>query len=159
MDQTPGFIASGGSHLVCRLRRSLYGLKQSPRAWFGRFSSTLIEFGMTRCEADHFVFFLHSSSGLCTYLVVYVDDIVNTGDDFNDIFRLKSHLQRQFQMKDLGPLKYFLGIEVAQSAFSLFPNRNMHWTFSLRLVWLNATPVTLRWIQTSSFFRSGGAIR
>nr|KYP70981.1 Retrovirus-related Pol polyprotein from transposon TNT 1-94 [Cajanus cajan] len=115
MDQPPGFIASGETHLVCRLRRSLYGLKQSPRAWFGRFSSALIEFGMTRCEADHSVFFLHSSSGLCIYLVVYVDDIVITGDDSDGICRLKSHLQRQFQMKDLGPLRYFLGIEVAHS--------------------------------------------
>nr|KYP57489.1 Retrovirus-related Pol polyprotein from transposon TNT 1-94 [Cajanus cajan] len=113
MDHPPGFIASGETHLV--LRRSLYGLKQSPRAWFGRFSSALIEFGVTRCEADHSVFFLHSSSGICIYLVVYVDDIVITGDDFDGICRLKSHLQRQFQMKDLGPLRYFLGIEVAHS--------------------------------------------
>lgn len=70
---------------------------------------------MTRCEADHFVFFLHSSSGLCIYLVIYVDDIGITGDDSDRIHWLKSHLQSQFQMKDLDPLKYFLGIEVAQS--------------------------------------------
>nr|KYP45441.1 Retrovirus-related Pol polyprotein from transposon TNT 1-94 [Cajanus cajan] len=89
MNQPPGFIASGETHLVCRLRRSLYGLKQSPRAWFGRFSSALIEFGMTRCEADHSVFFLHSSSRICIYLVVYVDDIIITGDDSDGICRLK----------------------------------------------------------------------
>ena len=81
MTQPPGFTSIGGRHLVCRLRRSLYGLKQSPRAWFGRFSSALLHFGMTRCEADHSVFSIHSPSGKCIYLVVYVDDIVITGND------------------------------------------------------------------------------
>ena len=92
MDQSLGFIASSGSHLVCHLRRSFYGLKQFPHAWFGCFSSTLIQFGMTRCEAGHSVFFLHSSFGLCIYLVVYVNDTVITGDDSDGICRLKSHL-------------------------------------------------------------------
>ena len=53
MDQPLGFIASNGSHLVCRLRHFIYGLKQSPCAWFGHFSSALIQFGMTCYEADH----------------------------------------------------------------------------------------------------------
>ncbi|KAK2353155.1 putative mitochondrial protein [Trifolium repens] len=92
MDQPLGFTIPGNSKLVCRLRRSLYGLKQSPRAWFGRFSSALIQFGMTRCEADHSVFFLHSSAGQRIFLVVYVDDIVITGDDPDGIQRLKAHL-------------------------------------------------------------------
>ncbi|RVW79464.1 Retrovirus-related Pol polyprotein from transposon RE1 [Vitis vinifera] len=71
------FIRESG--LVCRLRRSLYGLKQSPRAWFGRFSSVVQEFGMLRSTADHSVFYHHNSLGQCIYLVVYVDDIVITG--------------------------------------------------------------------------------
>nr|CAN63638.1 hypothetical protein VITISV_038690 [Vitis vinifera] len=50
------------SSLVCKLHRSLYGLKQSPRAWFGRFSSAVQEFGMLRSEADHSVFYHHNSS-------------------------------------------------------------------------------------------------
>nr|KYP44998.1 Copia protein [Cajanus cajan] len=74
---------------------------------------------MTRCEVDHSIFFLHSSSGLCIYLVVYVGDIVINGDDSSGICRLKSHLQCQFQMKDLGPLRYFLGIEIAHSTSSI----------------------------------------
>nr|KYP68423.1 Retrovirus-related Pol polyprotein from transposon TNT 1-94 [Cajanus cajan] len=62
MDQPPGFVAQGGSGLVCKLQKSLYGLKQSPRAWFGRFSKVIQEFGMIRCEADHSVFFRRSST-------------------------------------------------------------------------------------------------
>ena len=58
MEQPPGFVAQGESGLVCRLRRSLYGLKQSPQAWFSRFSSVVQEFGMLRSTADHSVFFI-----------------------------------------------------------------------------------------------------
>ena len=116
MEQPPGFVAQGEFGLVCRLRRSLYGLKQSPRAWFGRFSSVVQEFGMIRSTADHSVFYHHNSSGQCIYLVVYVDDIVITGSDQDGIQKLKQHLFTHFQTKDLGKLKYFLGIEIAQSS-------------------------------------------
>ncbi|RVX12789.1 Retrovirus-related Pol polyprotein from transposon RE1 [Vitis vinifera] len=109
-------FCSGESGLVCRLRRSLYGLKQSPRAWFGRFSSVVQEFGMLRSTADHSVFYHHNSLGQCIYLVVYVDDIVITGSDQDGIQKLKQHLFTHFQTKDLGKLKYFLGIEIAQSS-------------------------------------------
>ncbi|RVW45260.1 Retrovirus-related Pol polyprotein from transposon TNT 1-94 [Vitis vinifera] len=116
MEQPPGFVAQGESGLVCRLRRSLYGLKQSPRAWFSRFSSVVQEFGMLRNTADHSVFYHHNSLGQCIYLVVYVDDIVITGSDQDGIQKLKQHLFTHFQTKDLGKLKYFLGIEIAQSS-------------------------------------------
>ncbi|RVW49109.1 Retrovirus-related Pol polyprotein from transposon RE1 [Vitis vinifera] len=119
MEQPPGFVAQGESGLVCRLRHSLYGLKQSPRAWFSRFSSVVQEFGMLRSTADHSVFYHHNSLGQCIYLVVYVDDIVITGSDQDDIQKLKQHLFTHFQTKDLGKLKYFLGIEIAQSSFGV----------------------------------------
>ena len=88
----------GESSLVCRLRRSLYGLKQSPRAWFGCFSSVVQEFGMLRNIANHSVFYHHNSSG-CIYLVVYVDDIVITGNDQDGIQKLKQHLSPTFKLK------------------------------------------------------------
>ena len=81
MEQPLGFVAQAESSLVCRLHRSLYGLKQSPRVWFGRFSSVVQEFVMLRSAADHSVFYRHNSSGQCIYLTVYVDDIVITGSD------------------------------------------------------------------------------
>ena len=70
---------------MCRLRRSLYGLKQSPRAWFCRFSSVVQEFGMLRSTTDHSIFYHYNSSRQCIYLVVYVDDIVITGSDHDGI--------------------------------------------------------------------------
>ena len=76
MEQPLGFVAQGESSLVCRLRRSLYGLKHSPRALFGRFSSVVQEFGMTRSTSDHSIFYHHTSLGQCIYLIVYVDNIL-----------------------------------------------------------------------------------
>ncbi|XP_057989379.1 uncharacterized mitochondrial protein AtMg00810-like [Hevea brasiliensis] len=70
---------------------------------------------MSRSEADHSVFFHHNGHDKCIYLVVYVDDIVITGNDHVGISKLKQHLSSHFQTKDLGKLKYFLVIEVAQS--------------------------------------------
>ena len=70
---------------------------------------------MIRSAADHSVFYHHSSTGKCIYLIVYVDDIIITGTDQDGIQKLKQHLFSHFQTKDLGKLKYFLGIEVAQS--------------------------------------------
>ena len=116
MEQPPGFVTQGESGLVCRLHRSLYGLKQSPRAWFGLFSSVVQEFGILRNTADHSVFYHHNSSGQCIYLVVYVEDIVITDSDQDGIQKLKQYIFTHFQTKDLGKLKYFLGIEIAQSS-------------------------------------------
>ena len=71
---------------------------------------------MFRSTADHSVFYHHNSSGQCIYLVVYVDDIVIIGSDQNGIKKLKQHFFTHFQTKYLEKLKYFLGIEIAQSS-------------------------------------------
>ena len=102
MEQPPGFVAQGESGLVCRLRHSLYGMKQSPRAWFGRFSSVVHEFGMTRSTTDHSVFYHHTSSGQCIYLIVYVDDIDITGNDQDSIQMLKPRFSDPARSIDLG---------------------------------------------------------
>ena len=116
MEQPLDFVAQGESGLVCKLRRSLYGLKQSPQARFDRFNSVVQEFGMLCSTTDHSVFYHHNSSGQRIYLVVYVDDIVITSSDQDGIQKLKQHLFTHFQTKDLGKLKYFMGIEIAQSS-------------------------------------------
>jgi len=69
---------------------------------------------MTRCETDHSVFYRHSSAG-CVYLIMYVDNIVLIDNDNHGISQMKQHLCDHFQTKDLGKLRHFLGIEVAQS--------------------------------------------
>ena len=99
---------------VCRLKKSLYGLKQSPRAWFDRFRRALCAMGYKQCNGDHTVFYKHSRRKI-TVLAVYVDDIIISGDDEMEIKCLKGNLSREFEVKDLGQLKYFLGIEIARN--------------------------------------------
>eukprot|EP00268_Persea_americana_P033657 TRINITY_DN3330_c0_g1_i11.p1 TRINITY_DN3330_c0_g1~~TRINITY_DN3330_c0_g1_i11.p1 ORF type:complete len:627 (-),score=65.47 TRINITY_DN3330_c0_g1_i11:2488-4368(-) len=101
-------------HYVCRLNRALYGLKQAPRAWFERFSTSIISIGFSQSAHDSALFTRFSPSG-CVFLLLYVDDMIITGSDTTGILSLKSFLHRQFEMKDLGHLRYFLGIEVAYS--------------------------------------------
>jgi hypothetical protein len=114
MEIPPGFMNKQTSGKVCKLKKSLYGLKQSPRAWFYRFRRAICGMGYTQCNGDHTVFYKHKESRI-TILAVYVDDIVITGDDTQEIARLKGNLGKAFEVKDLGQLRYFLGIEIARS--------------------------------------------
>lgn len=115
MQLPPGFEEPQGKNKVCRLLKSLYGLKQSPRAWFDRFSKTIRGAGYSQGLADHTMFYRHSDEGGVIILIVYVDDIIITSNDDAEIRRLKVVLAADFEIKDLGKLKYFLGMEVARS--------------------------------------------
>jgi len=115
-----GLEDSSSAGKVCKLKKALYGLKQSPRAWFKRFSQAMQRFGYKQSQADHTLFIKHSSQGKVTALIVYVDDIVLTGNDDGEMQNLKHHLANEFEIKDLGTLKYFLGIEVARSKHGIF---------------------------------------
>ena len=99
---------------VCKLKKSLCGTKQSPRAWFGRFSTIMKEFGYKQSYSYHTLFIKHEE-GKVTALIVYVDDMVLTRDDPCEMKALQEYLATKFEIKDLGQLKYFLGIEVARS--------------------------------------------
>lgn len=114
MDSPSGF-ESQFNQKICKLQKSLYGLKQSPRAWFDRFAQFIKKLGYSQCQSDHTMFVKHSSEGKMAVLIVYVDDIVITGDDYREINNLKASLAGEFEIKDLGFLKYFLGMEVARS--------------------------------------------
>uniref|UniRef100_A0A2N9FB11 Integrase catalytic domain-containing protein n=1 Tax=Fagus sylvatica TaxID=28930 RepID=A0A2N9FB11_FAGSY len=116
MQLPPGFSQPPGfSPKVCRLRRALYGLKQAPRAWFAKFSSTISQHGFSASSYDSALFFRRSDHGI-TLLLLYVDDMIITGDDVQGIQDLKRFLGQHFEMKDLGPLSYFLGLEVSSSS-------------------------------------------
>ncbi|XP_015952544.1 uncharacterized mitochondrial protein AtMg00810-like [Arachis duranensis] len=99
------------SSKVCLLRKTLYGLKQAPREWFEKFSTTICNLGFT-CNPHENALFIRKSNHGVVLLLLYVDDMIITGDDVNGISDLKASLQRTFEMKDLGSLSYFLGLEV-----------------------------------------------
>jgi hypothetical protein len=112
MHPPPGVDTPSGH--VCRLRRALYGLKQAPRAWFERFISVITTTGFSSSKHDP-ALFVHVSPKSCTLLLLYVDDMLITGDNSEHISHVKQHLSKEFQMSDLGQLSYFLGIEVQQT--------------------------------------------
>ncbi|KAL0410895.1 UNVERIFIED_CONTAM: Retrovirus-related Pol polyprotein from transposon RE1 [Sesamum latifolium] len=120
MDPPPGFDENFSGNKVCRLKKALYGLKQSPRAWFGRFTKVMLAMGCTQSQGDHTLFVKHSAIGEVTILLVYVDDIIVTGNDPTERDSLRKCLAKEFEIKELGKLKYFLGIEVAYSKHGIF---------------------------------------
>ncbi|KAL6350596.1 hypothetical protein AAG906_022306 [Vitis piasezkii] len=105
MQPPPGLSVE--SNKVCHLRRALYGLKQVPRAWFAKFSSTIFRLGYTASPYDSALFLRHTDKDTIL-LLLYVDDMIITGDDLSGIQELKDFLSQQFEMKDLGHLSYFL---------------------------------------------------
>ena len=105
---------SGEDREVSRLRKSLYGFKQSRRMWFGKFRQAIETFGMQNSKSNHSVFYKNFSYGIIL-LVMYVDDIVIIVSDSKSILSFESSLHNQFHSKDLGMLKYFLGVEVMRS--------------------------------------------
>jgi hypothetical protein len=115
-----GLEDSSSAGKVCKLKKVLYGLKQSLRAWFEQFSGAMQRFGYKQSQADHTLFIKHSSQGKVTASIMYVDEIVLTGNGDGEMQNLKHRLANEFEIKDLGTLKYFLGIEVSRSKHGIF---------------------------------------
>lgn len=104
---------------MCRLHKSLYGLKQSPRVWFSWFSGVIVYLGFTKCYSNHTCFIRQNTSGQCVILLVNVDDIIIIGDDVSGTAQVKVDLGKAFDVKELGFLRYFLRIEIAHSNRSI----------------------------------------
>jgi hypothetical protein len=98
--------------LQTQLKKSLYGLRQSPRKWYKKFDSFMLSLNFTRSEYDHCVYFKKLENGMFIILVLYVDDILVARKIMVEINRLKAHLAREFDMKDLGATKQILGMEI-----------------------------------------------
>ncbi|XP_019415471.1 PREDICTED: uncharacterized protein LOC109326970 [Lupinus angustifolius] len=110
----PQGVFSTIPNMVCKLNKSLYGLKQASRQWFAKLSNSLNFLGYKQSSHDHSLF---TKSNHCkfTALLIYVDDLILAGNDQSEIDSIKLHLDSVFNIKDLGTLKYFLGLEVARS--------------------------------------------
>jgi hypothetical protein len=117
--QLTGFVDPAHPDLVCRLHKFLYGLKQSPWAWYSQFANYLTTLGFIEAKSDTSLFIFRRDSAT-VYLLLYVDDIILVASSTELLRRTISALQREFTMKDLGPLHHFLGITIERRPDSLF---------------------------------------
>ena len=108
----PSFHSKG--EVVCKLKKSLYGFKQASRQWFSKFSHVLIQLGFHQSKTDYSLF-TRGSLGSFIALFVYVDDVLIANDNAQAVVDLKVLLDNLFKIKDLGHMKFFLGLEVARS--------------------------------------------
>lgn len=96
---------------MCRLNKALYGLKQAPRAWYSRIDSYLLEKRFEKCEGEP-TLYIKENDGKILIVVLYIDDVIFTGNDEYLIENFKAVMKEEFEMTDMGLLRYFLGIEV-----------------------------------------------
>jgi hypothetical protein len=118
VDQPPGFEVKEHPTKVYRLKKALYGLKQAPRAWYNRIDAYLIKSGFNRSQNEPTLYTKTDQQGKILIVCMYVDDMIYTGNLQLDSF--KHAMQSEFEMTDLGIMKYFLGIEVDQSTKGIF---------------------------------------
>ncbi|KAK6116290.1 hypothetical protein DH2020_049966 [Rehmannia glutinosa] len=113
MEQPHG-TEQGNQNLVCKLSKAIYGFKQAPRAWYSKLKQVLQQLGFQFSEADNSLFFRRTNTSYIIILV-YVDDILITGNNDKEISNLVHLLDVSFSLKDLGLVHHFLGIEVTHS--------------------------------------------
>lgn len=106
MEQPKGFESKDQPSYVCKLRKALYRLKQAPRAWYGKIAKFLLqnEYSATPADASLFV---KAKDGRLSIVVIYVDDLIITGDNVEEMSRTRKNLMVRFQIKELRELKHF----------------------------------------------------
>jgi len=111
MDQLEGFSVEGKKHIVCKLEKSIYGLKQASRQWYITFNGTITSFGFQEIIVNRCVYRKVSGSKFI-FLVLYVDDILLAAKDLSILRETKDFLSKNFEMKDMGEASYVIGIEI-----------------------------------------------
>eukprot|EP00253_Pinus_taeda_P012520 PITA_12520 len=120
MSQPEGFAMEGHEHKVCKLVKSLYGLKQALRAWYEKLTEHLLKLNFNHFDLDDATLFVKKVGKTVLYLVVYVDDLLMIGKNESYIASIKKELGKSFEMTDLGYVHYYPGIEVTQHPKSIF---------------------------------------
>ena len=111
MKQPEGFSSSEGEHLVCKLKKSIYGLKQASRQWYLKFHEVITSFDFEENIMDQCIYQKVSESKIC-FLVLYVDDILLATNDKGLLYEVKHFLFKNFDMKDMGEASYVIGIKI-----------------------------------------------
>jgi histone deacetylase 1/2 len=117
--QPSGFVDPAWPSHVCKLNKSLYGLKQVPRTWFLRFQAFFLSIGYHASKADSSLFILHTPTST-SYILLYVDGIILTASSTSLLQSVIAKLHSEITLKDLSPLTHFLGIHVQPTSSGLF---------------------------------------
>ena len=120
VEQPLGYVKEGEEHKVYKLIKALYGLKQAPRAWYSKIEAYFSKEGFQRCEYEHTLFIKTEAGNKILIVSLYVDDLIYTGNDEGLLQGFKASMEKEFDMTDLGRMKYFLGVEVLQDADGIF---------------------------------------
>lgn len=115
VSQPEGFVKRGNEHLIYKLLKALYGLRQAPRAWYAKLNQCLVDIGFSRCPYEHAVYVKKVAEEVLV-IAIYVDDILVTGSNPEMITNFKEQMSSKFDMTDLGKMSYYLGIEVNQGS-------------------------------------------
>ncbi|KAL4563757.1 hypothetical protein LXL04_027802 [Taraxacum kok-saghyz] len=115
VQQPQGYVVENNEEKVYKLQKALYGLKQAPRAWFSRIEAYFIKEGFARSSSEHTLFIKAKSTDKLLFVNVYVDDLLYTGNDEKMLEEFKCSMKNEFEMTDLGRMRYFLGLEVLQT--------------------------------------------
>lgn len=110
MEQPCGYEINGNGHKVYKLKNTLHGLKQAPRAWYIRIESYFLKEGFETCSREHTLFLMTGAGGKILIVSLYVDDLIFTGNDESMFAEFKKCLMVEFDMTDLGKIRYFLGV-------------------------------------------------
>lgn len=110
---------------VCKLQKSLYGLKQASRKWYSKLSFFIMSIRYKQSQDDHSLYIKHDQHHF-TALLAYVDDIVLAGNSIHEIQHVKQLLHQQFKIKDLVQLRFFLGFKIARSNKGIFLNQRKY---------------------------------
>ncbi|GKD76979.1 retrovirus-related pol polyprotein from transposon TNT 1-94 [Tanacetum coccineum] len=125
IEQPPGYTKVGEETKVLKLKKALYGLKQAPRAWNTHIDSFLKRMGYVQCPYEH-ALYIKQVENRVLVVALYVDDLIFTGNNKLMIDQFKESMTREFDMTDIGLMKYFLGLEVRQGISVVFVSQKAY---------------------------------
>ncbi|RZB91262.1 Retrovirus-related Pol polyprotein from transposon TNT 1-94 [Glycine soja] len=144
MKQPEGFFSSNSEHLVYKLNKFIYGLKQASRQWYLNFHEVITSFDFEENIMDQCIYQKVSRSKIC-FLVLYVDDILLATDDKNFLYEVKKFLSKNFDMKDMGYASYVIGIEIHRERFA--PDLTFH---MLLVFWEDIRVIQVKFLSEGS---------
>jgi len=120
VQQPNGFVRKGEEEKVYKLKKALYGLKQTLRAWYNKIEAYFVQNGFDRCLCEHTLFTKSKEGGKILIVSLYVDELIYTGNDGSMCDEFRRSMMTEFDMSDLGKMRYFLGVEVMQNSNGIF---------------------------------------